>query len=62
MGLGNGYVRELLFGTPEEQRVEDEYIQKYLKDDWVYQYLPFIVGIVALGFVLVSFYIIDINK
>jgi len=57
-----GGIRELLYKSPEEQKAEEEYIQKYLKDDWFYQYLPFIVGAVAIGFMLVSFYIIDINK
>lgn len=51
----SGYVRELLFGTPEQQKAEEEYIQKYLKDDWLYQYLPFIVGAVAIGTELFMF-------
>jgi len=60
--MTRGGIRELLYKSPTQQKAEDEYIQKYLKDDWLYQYLPFIIGAVALGFMLVSFYIIDINK
>lgn len=52
-----GGVRELLFKTPEEQKAEEEYIQRYLKDDWLYQYLPFITGAVAIGFILLIFVI-----
>jgi len=57
--MARGDVRELLFRTPEQKRSEKEYIEKYLKDDWVYQYLPIIVGAVAIGFMLFSFYIVD---
>ena len=60
--MARGGIRELLYKTPEQQKAEEEYIQKYLKDDWFYQYLPFIVGAVAIGFMLFSFYLININR
>jgi len=60
--MARGGVRELLYKTPKQQKAEEEYIQKYLKDDWFYQYLPFIVGAVAIGFMLFSFYLININR
>ena len=60
--MARGGVRELMFKTPEEQMSEEEYIQKYLKDDWFYQYLPFVVGAVAIGFMLLCFYLLDINN
>jgi|GEM_PF-4553073 len=58
--MARGGVRELMFKTPQEQRAEEEYIQKYLKDDWLYQYLPFVVGAVAIGFMLFCFYLVNV--
>ena len=60
--MARGGVRELMFKTPEEQMSEEEYIQKYLKDDWFYQYLPFVVGAVAIGFMLLCFYLVNISN
>ena len=57
--MARGGVRELLFRTPEEKRAEEEYIEKHLKYNWLYQYLPFIVGAVAIGFMLFSFHLVD---
>jgi len=59
--MARGGIRELLYKTPEEKRAE-EYIQKYLKDDWLYQYLPFIVGAVAIVFMLIVVNLFDVNK
>jgi len=50
-----GGVKELIYKSPKQQKAEEEYIQKYLKDDWFYQYLPFIVGAVAIAIGLVGF-------
>jgi len=47
--MARSRIRELMYRPPKQQRAEEEYIQKYLKDDWLYQYLPFIVGAVAFG-------------
>ena len=58
--MPRGGVRELLFKTPEEKRAEEKYIQEYLKDDWLYQYLPFIVGAVAIGFMLFIFHLVNV--
>jgi len=55
--MARGGIRELLYKTPEQQKAEEEYIQKYLKDDWLYQYLPFIVGVVGIGFMLLMVYL-----
>jgi len=55
--MARGGIRELLYKTPEQQKAEEEYIQKYLKDDWFYQYLPFIVGLVAIVFMLFMTYL-----
>jgi len=42
-------IEDYVFGIYEEQIAE----QEYLKDDWFYQYLPWIVGTVAIGFILI---------
>jgi hypothetical protein len=55
-----GGVRELLFKTPEEQMTEGEYIHRYLKDDWFYKYLPFIVGAVVIIAMLFIFYLMSV--
>jgi len=55
--MARGGIRELMYKSPEEQKAEDEYIQKYLKDDWFYQYFPFIVGVVGIGFILLMAYL-----
>jgi len=60
--MERGGVRELMFKTPKEQIAEQEYIQKHLKDDWLYQYLPFIVGAVGIGFMLIVFHLVDVYK
>jgi len=52
--MARGGIRELMYRSPKQQKAE-EYIQKYLKDDWFYQYLPFIVGAVALVIGLIGF-------
>jgi len=60
--MARGGIRELLYKTPEEKRAEEEYIQKYLKNDWLYQYLPLIVGAVAIVFMLIVFNLFGINR
>jgi len=55
--MARGRIRELMYRSPKQQRAEEEYIQKYLKDDWLYQYLPFIVGAVGIGFILLMAYL-----
>ena len=51
-------IEDYLFGTPEEQLKD----QEHLKDDLVYRYLPFIVGAVAIGFMLFIFHLANINQ
>jgi len=60
--MTRGGIRELMYRSPEQQKAEEEYIQKYLKDDWLYQYLPFIVGALVIVFMLVVFNLVYVNK